>query len=144
MPFRFTRGFASMKVNERMPMANITAKVFFLVKQCIFLKKDSQSENEIRCLCGFSLYVMPKTSSPVHLIWELVSLLLILSYFFFKNAKTNYNWWSDYVLRKMWLNLILLTFCKKKLCSQKHKFRIILILYFNFFLHKYFLQKVKV
>ena len=39
MPFRFTRGFASMKVNERMPMANIMAKVFFFVKQCIFPKK---------------------------------------------------------------------------------------------------------
>ena len=37
-----------------------------------------------------------------------------------------------------------LTFCNKYLCSEKNKFRINLILYFNFLLHKYFLQKVKV
>ena len=38
----------------------------------------------------------------------------------------------------------ILTFCKKKLCGKNHEFRKILIPYFIFFLHKYFLQKVKV
>ena len=36
----------------------------------------------------------------------------------------NYKWWFDPVLSKIWLDLILLTFCKINLFSEKHKFRI--------------------
>ena len=44
---------------------------------------------------------------------------------------------------KIWLDFVR-TFCKEYLYSEKHKCTIELILYFNFLLHKYFLQTVKV
>ena len=42
----------------------------------------------------------------------------------------------NYVLKKIWLDFILVIFFKKYLCSEKDKFRINLILYFNFLLLK--------
>ena len=44
------------------------------------------------------------------LTWKMTWFFL-LYFFFFKKCK----WWSDYVLRKIWLDFILLTFCKKYL-----------------------------
>ena len=60
---------------------------------------------------------------------------------FFQKCKKNYNWWSDFVLRKMWLDLILQLFAKniyvvKNTSSELTWFCTLTFYYINIFCKK--------